>query len=143
MRTWRVPKPELKSTSLRVERGGFDPEIATCWVDHATIGFGFHIYACFSRRHPAPVGLVWGICGADGPRVRFDVFGSFVQPWARRRGVRTLIQQELLKTYDVVATLGGSDSGGAAWMKAFGYRRDRQAMQWVYVRQRRVKGGKT
>lgn len=114
-----------------------DPKIETCWIDTVQIGFGITLYVCFSRNFVGPIGFVWGIRTGDDKRNRFDVFGSYVLDWARRFGVRTKINEVILETHDVIATAAGSNDGGEAFMKAFGYDHDKKRMAWSYVKPRR------
>ena len=116
----------------------FDPKIKTCWVDCVSIGFGISMYACFSRNFVGPIGFVWGTATGDRGKRRFDVLGSYVMPWARRKGVRTKINEAILSGgCDVIATVSGTEEGGAAFMKAFGYKHDSKRLTWTYVKPKR------
>ncbi len=110
----------------------FDP--ATAWVDWGEVGFGVWLYTCWAKGSYAPVGLVWGITlGSDAGKSTFVVYGSFVPPWARRQGVRTFINEAILKHTDVIASSHGTKEG-AAFMKAAGYTTDRDTGLYKLVR---------
>lgn len=108
-----------------------DLELKGAWVTWARIGFGQTIYALYVPSYFAPVGLVWG----EGRTTRFDVYGSFVIPWARRNGVRTRINEEIFKDYKVISTEGASKEGGRQFMKASGYKRNRE-LDLFYLRKK-------
>lgn len=94
------------------------PQVEKAWVPWTEIGFGQVIFACFVPNHIAPIGLVWG--WREGPSA-FVVAGSYVEPWARRFGVRTRINVEILKQTKIIRTVTGSKTGGTAFMQARGY----------------------
>lgn len=81
--------------------------------------FGQSMYICYVPAYFAPVGFVWGI--GDSRRV-FEVAGSYTEPWARRHGVRTRINEAIFRDYLVIRTNYGSPEGGGAFMKAQGYK---------------------
>jgi hypothetical protein len=110
------------------------PEMTGAWVTWARIGFGQFIFALYVPNYGWPIGFVWGMGHGEGKDSRFDVAGSFVQPWARRCGVRTRLNEEIFKLFAVIASNHGSKSGGLAFMKASGYKRDRSANMWVLHR---------
>src|SRR5207237_874484 len=77
------------------------PDIKGAWVTWAAIGFGQMIYVLYVPNHTSPIGFVWG----HGDETRcFEVYGSFVEPWARRNGVRTRINQTIFEHADVIVT---------------------------------------
>ncbi|HZC24696.1 MAG TPA: hypothetical protein VE866_15250 [Candidatus Binatia bacterium] len=65
------------------------PDLSQAWVTWQRIGMGQLIYVLFVPNHLAPVGFVWGFPHGDRKLGRFEVAGSYVEPWARRGGVRT------------------------------------------------------
>lgn len=114
----------------------FDPHLSSCWVERYDIGVGLWLYVAFTRKFVGPIGVVWGIPIGSTP-ARFDVLHSYVLPFARRKGVRTLIQKEILKSFDVITTVEGSREGGAAFMKAAGYKHDPARAMWSLVKPRK------
>lgn len=84
------------------------------------IPFGFTMYLCWADAYCAPVGFVWGIAEEHTHGV-FEVLGSYVEPWCRRQGVRTRINEAIFKDYPTIATAAGTEDG-EAFMKAKGYR---------------------
>ena len=112
------------------------------WIDCQPIGFGMWIFAAFLRgkKHGwvAPVGFVWGVgcaaaAGTKGSRSEFMVFGSYVVPRWRRLGVRTAINKQILETYELITTSGGSPDG-RKFLKASGYTFVRDGNRWVLPR---------
>lgn len=98
------------------------------WIQWKRLGFGLSLYVLFSYDHPMPLGFVWGV-GSGGKRNRFDVYGSYVIKFARRRGVRTLINQTILKSYPIVMTQNGTRYG-EAFMRASGYHYNKNVEYW-------------
>ena len=88
------------------------------WVTWAQIGIGQLIYALYVPNHTAPIGFVWGHSQGE----QFCTSGSFVQPWARRFGVRSRINNEIFTHFAVITTVSGSKEGGKQFLKASGYR---------------------
>lgn len=105
-----------------------------CWVTWHSVGFGCRGYFCFHPEYAAPVGVVF-VVGTGGATPKADVMWSYVPPWFRRRGVRTLINEQLLKHYRVVTTGGGSKTGGLAFLKASGYVHDAVRGDWYLMKQ--------
>lgn len=103
------------------------------WVTWATIGFGLRIYCLFTPDSPAPKGFCWGYA-LGGKKTKFLVHGSYVIPWARRSGVRTRINEQILRHCPVIQTFSGSRQGGAAFMRARGYRYSAAQDTWSLVR---------
>ena len=104
--------------------------VARCYVERYDIDYNTEMYVCRSRGFLAPVGFVWGFAmGADKDAYgdvklsRFEVLGSFVPDWARRSGIRSLINKTILQTFDVIHTNGATPEG-AEFMKSSGYKRD-------------------
>lgn len=103
-------------------------DMSKAWVTWTTIGFGVRIYALFGPQFDAPLGFVWGRAG-KGNKNSFSVLGSFVQPWARRQGVRSRINEEIFKQVEVIRSAHGSPDG-AAFMRANGYKFSPEADLW-------------
>jgi hypothetical protein len=113
------------------------PEIEKAWVPWISIGFGQTLYACYVPNNAFPVGLVWGQGTNHGKYSSFEVAGLFVPAWVRRHGVRTRINEELLKHYELITTVGGSKDGGLKFLKATGYRYTKNTGLWYLRRPRR------
>lgn len=112
----------------------FEINIKWCWVDVIEFGFGWTMFICFAREFHSPVGFVWGVISTtQDDRNTFDVSGSYVIPSARRNGVRTFINQEILKRASVITTNYGSKEGGEVFLRAFGYQYDEETGTWYYV----------
>ena len=112
----------------------FEINTKRCWVDVIEFGFGWTMFICFAREFHSPVGFVWGVLTTtQDDRTTFDVCGSYVIPAARRNGVRTFINQEILKRASVITTNFGSDEGGERFLRAFGYEYDKPTGTWYYV----------
>jgi len=110
------------------------PEIERAWVTWATIGFAHTIYVLYVPNHQSPVGIVWGWGRGD----RFETAGSFVPVWARRFGVRSKINETIFQHFKSISTLHGSKEGGAAFLKARGYKRN-EDLDLFYLRRPRRK----
>ena len=100
------------------------------------IPFGGQMYFCFVSAYAFPVGFVWGV--GDSRRV-FEVAGSYTEPWARRQGVRTRINEAIMRDYLVVRTNYGSDEGGAQFMRKQGYKFSRILRCWYLTRAKKRK----
>jgi hypothetical protein len=120
-------------------------DMKKAWVTWAAIGFGIVIYALFEPQAHSPIGFVWGHMG-KGNKTVFTVLGSFVPVWARRQGVRTRINDEILKQADVIRSAHGSPDG-AAFMRATGYKFSPEIDLWWKCRpmtkQKKTKRRKT
>ena len=103
--------------------------LAKCWVTCIPVGFGVLQYTAFHPSYPAPAGVVW-VIGYGGKVPTADVLHSYTLPFFRRKGVRSLINEQLLKDYAVIRTSGGSKEGGAAFLKAAGYTFDKVRGDW-------------
>jgi GNAT superfamily N-acetyltransferase len=113
-------------------REPWKPNIETAWVALRTIGFGVWVYALFVEDWPCPIGIVWGL--AQGKS--FRVYHSYVIPEARRHGVRSKINQEIHKTFNVITTGTSSTKDGKAFMKSQGYIRRPEAGE-MYLRRKK------
>jgi hypothetical protein len=113
------------------------PEMLGAWVTWARIGLGQTIYALYVPNYYFPVGVVWGVGDGNGC---FRVGGSFVQPWARRHGVRTRINQTIFEHWDVIHTASGTaKEGGLQFLKASGYKWHKQARIFYLAKPNRKK----
>lgn len=106
------------------------PEVKRGWVAYTQMGFGHVIYALFVPNHIGVVGLVWG--WIEG--TTFAVAGSYVEPEARRCGVRTRINEQILCSYERIRTGSGSKEGGLAFMLARGYKYHKASNTWYLTR---------
>jgi hypothetical protein len=107
------------------------------WVTWVVIGFGISVYALFVPDQTTPIGLVWGETYRTEKKSIFHNHGSFVQPWARRQGVRTKLNEEILKQFDVIETGQGSKEGGLAFLKASGYKQSKVTGAWQLTRKKK------
>jgi len=105
-------------------------------VKSVDIPFGGTMYFCFVSAYCYPVGFVWGV--GDNRRV-FEVAGSYTEPWARRQGVRTRLNEAILKDYVVIRTNFGSDEGGAAFMRKQGYQFSKELRCYFLTRSKKGK----
>lgn len=105
-------------------------DLAKCYVEPYDIDYGMTVYVARSRQVSSPVGLVWGLrtspdrrsYGDDGIPT-FEVCGSYVPEWARRQGVRTLINKWIHKHFETIRTQSASEFG-RKFLRAAGYKRD-------------------
>ena len=129
----KMRRNKTKSPPIRKKPEAFDPDIKTCDFKMGDIGHGMEVAVCWSTKILQPVGFVFGFGMAGLKKYTFYVIGSYVIPGCRRHGVRTAINNWLLKTYQVIETKQGTTEG-AAFMKKFGYRYDFDRDSWVYVK---------
>jgi hypothetical protein len=105
-------------------------------VRKSLVGRGITQYTAFCELVPMPLGFVWGVeFGGDRPFMH--IWDSYVLEWARRLGVRTAINETILKDNEVIIT-GGRTAEGIAFMKARGYTFDQRLDQWSLVREAQV-----
>lgn len=106
------------------------PNMAGAWVSWVQIGFGQMMWTLYVPNHIAPIGLAWG----DGHGKRFELAGCFVEPWARRNGVMTRINQTILSSgqFQSISTVVGSTGkdGGLAFLKDAGYAHNKELDLW-------------
>jgi len=117
---------KMKKTKLDKLKVKID--ISRCYVEPYSLDYGVVMYICRSRDQMIPIGFVWGIGVGNDKKTygdalldSYDVWGSYVIPWARRCGVRTLINQKILEHYDVIQTRSATGEG-ASFMKKMGYK---------------------
>lgn len=106
------------------------------WVAFYPIGFGHRIYILFEPTN-GPIGFVWGIGfgkNQGGKRV-FEVWGSYTPGSHRRRGVRSLINEEIFKSFEVIKTGIGSHSG-IKFLKSQGFHVIKETGEWVKTKQK-------
>lgn len=113
------------------------------WVTWRDLEHGIVQFECYIKSDPSPAGFVWGIaCGIVGKKKPvFQVFHSFVHPWARRKGVRSKIQTQLEKNYSAVFTYTGTKDG-SAWMRASGFKKLRPWGLWIKDKKQKKKSKK-
>lgn len=105
------------------------------WCPCYNVGFGTRLYVCFAPAYPQILGMVWGN-GYGGKKTKFDIMGSYVLPWARRNGVRSAINRQILKDYDVLMT-GGATKEGRGFMNKDGYAYIKETDMWFKIKRRR------
>src|SRR5688572_20981126 len=101
-------------------------DITKCYVDGPyEIDYAQELFICRSRDYPCPLGMVWGQGNWNNKKewTYFEVNGSYVLEWARRCGVRSLINEEILKKYKAVTSRDGTKDG-KPFMKKSGYKAD-------------------
>lgn len=98
-------------------------DIKEVYVSWAPLGQSVLLYTAWIPTFAAPLAFVWGNPKSTTPNKHvFDVYGSYVLPWARRQGVRSKINEQILKHYGVIITGSGTKEGGMAFLKAAGYK---------------------
>lgn len=102
------------------------------WVTWVPIGYGMLMFICTHPDFQQPLGFVWGV-QHGGEKKRFEVMGSYTEIFYRRLGVRTKINEQILKLYDIV-TSPSSSKQGKAFMKANGYSYSKELSQWYKLR---------
>ena len=107
--------------------------IDDCWITWYELDHGIIQYTCFSRHWTCPIGFVWGISAGRC----FFVMNSYVDPYFRRRGVRTLLNKQIHEHNKIIQTQTGTKEGGKAFLKASGYKHDRVRNDWILVRSRK------
>lgn len=117
-------------------KAAWKPEINGAWVSCSRIGFGQAMYVLYVPNHNFPIGFVWG----ESVGKRFCVAGSYVEPWARRHGVRTLINKEIFRTHIAISTVYGSEEGGIQFMKASKYKHSRLLDCFYLLRPKKKRG---
>jgi hypothetical protein len=110
-----------------------DLEIQRCWVDWYPLRQGILLYTAYSPVAPSAAGSVWvqRTNNQRGEQVAI-VLDSYVPQWARRQGIRTLINKTIAKHADIIMSPQGSKDGGEAFMKAEGYVLDKATGWWVW-----------
>lgn len=94
-------------------RSGYIPDSRCIVATTPTMGF--------------PVGTVWYAIRENS--LSLEVLTSYVEPWARRLGVRSALHRALIDGYPTVKhfTTGlGLSKASRRWMKVKGYKKDRK-----------------
>lgn len=117
----------------------WSPDLDTCWIECVEIGHGHLLYICWSRHSVTPCGMVWSIAfRADSGKQNFLVLGSYVPPFARRKGIRTLINQKILEHVAVILSPNATREG-KAFMKAAGYTTDGPTGMYLLAKASRLR----
>jgi hypothetical protein len=98
-----------------------------------TVLRGAIMISAHTNAFPCPVGHVW--IRHVGDRA-LETLASYVEPWARRAGVRTALHAEMLRAYPgAVAVLTGRASGKASkrWLKKEGFKKTPTGW-WLHVK---------
>lgn len=108
--------------------GPSDVYISRC----ENVGLGLIQFTCFSRDcdNASLLGLVI-VRNIHWFAKHCQVVHSYVDPVCRRKGIRTLLQSEILKEFNIVTTMIGTKDG-EAWMRNAGYVYDAAYGHWVY-----------
>ena len=116
--------------------------LKTAWVDRSQFGFGWTLYALFDRGFEAPIGLVWGLRQATGDAqgkqakaTTFQVYHSYVLPWARRQGVRRKINDSILEDNTRIVTACGASPAARTFLRK-DYKFNRELGVWFRGRKR-------
>lgn len=110
------------------------PDVAQIFVTWVAIDRGLMMYLAYVPNSMSPVGLCWGEISGSGKEATFESMGSFVPTWARRFGVRTLINRAIFKHVSTIITKHGSKDGGRAFLKASAYKWDGNTRHWYLKR---------
>ena len=114
----------------------FKPE--NPWVTWTELHGGVtQVYALCKNWH-CPIAFVWGL-HTGGDAHRFEVLHSYTLPFVRRFGLRTLINDEVFKKVgvDVIISGKGTDTGGMAFMKSYGYVKHPPTGNWYVTKKMR------
>ena len=108
------------------------------WVTWKVIGSGITLLYVFAENFTCPLAHVWGI-HVGGDKNRFDVLHSYTLPFARRCGLRTLINNVIFEKFQVgvIITTEGTDDGGSQFMKSYGYKRNKELGVWYITKEMR------
>jgi hypothetical protein len=120
-------------------------DIKKCWVDWYPVDFDQRAYICRQKDYDLPLGVVIGKChyiGIDddgsAKKAFFEVKLSYVTEWARRRGVRKLINDVIFEEFPVISTTGFTDLGHK-FMKSQGYKKS-DLLGWTLHRKDKKRG---
>lgn len=112
------------------------------WVTWVDIPYGIRLFYAMHPDYVFPVGIVCGMAARGQHRTdTFHVMWSYTLPFMRRRGVRTRINQDIAKYFDIVHTWSGSATGGSQFMRAQGYTFDKQRQDWFLKCRNKVRSG--
>lgn len=108
-------------------------------VTWTTLGRGCWIICCWSPECQKPLGhVIFNALGKSRQtkKVRIEVLSSFTEPFARRTGVRTYLNEKLFQYWkpDVITTMSGTRYG-EPWMKARGYQISSEFGGWFVTKE--------
>jgi hypothetical protein len=126
----------MKRSDPRPQPEKWKPDLEHAFVTWAPIDRGQLMYVLYVPNHMSPCGFVWGRISGEGRTSTFETYGSFVQAWARRHGVRTRINQTVFEHVSTIITKHGNKDGGLKFLKARGYRWDDNAQFWYLKKPR-------
>ena len=98
-------------------------------IEVIRLGRGLYQYTAWWKGCIYPVGIVW-VLGIDKDNAM--VMNSYVPKWARRNGIRTLINKEIHKWIKNVLTSEGSKEGGMKFLKASKYKKVPTLGWWIH-----------
>ena len=117
----------------------FEPEDPyVTWTElHGGITY---VYAVARNWH-CPLSHVWGLV-TGGEKERFETLHSYTLPFARRQGLRTLINDVIFDKLkvDVITSGDGTGEGGLGFMNSYGYQLHDPTGTW-YVTKKMWKRG--
>lgn len=98
------------------------------WVTWGEPLQGIYSLWVYCSNFTGPLGVVWGTYtgGSKGVKRQFHVYHAYTVPWARRIGVRSLINKTLFEEWkvDLIITECGLPTGGRQFMAKAGYKKD-------------------
>ena len=113
-----------------------DPTKRQFWWGETKIPGSSEIHVCVPSL-PWPVGMVWYRWVGNST---IETLHSYVFERLRRCGLRTAMHESLILAYPTlkrIITASGSKAGGEAWLKASGFKRNRQTGDWEFAVKRR------
>lgn len=102
-------------------------------IDIKCVGAGVWMYILTNMKEsPSPIAFMWGMgfCAQDKGEIRYDILGSYTEPYSRRRGALSLLMDKAFEHYTVLTTSTGSKDGGLKSLKALGFKFDSRAQIW-------------
>ena len=110
------------------------------WITWVELGNGVTFIYAFAKNWTCPLAHVWGR-HVGGDKGKFDVLHSYTIPFARRCGLRALINDTIFDKFevDVIMTGEGSEDGGSQFMEAYGYKRNKELGIWFITKEMRTK----
>lgn len=103
-------------------------------VTWTSIPYGLYLYMYHHPNEPQPLGVVivrvhnTSVTGKS-VNTYAEVLISHVISWARRLGIRTRINEEIMKAWPTIVS-SGATKDGKKFMEASGYKED-QLLGWV------------
>ena len=94
-----------------------------------------YLYVVAENWH-CPLAHVWGIITA-GEKERFEMLHSYTMPFARRQGLRSLINDWIFEelSIDVIISGDGTGEGGMGFMKKYGYELHEPTGNWFITKE--------